>query len=618
MAKLFKSDIRYFIFGITALLCLSPFGSGLALVSAIVIIGLPITLLIAGFPTVYLVFLISRIIKSVSQFVGRKLRTAYRIMIALIVLVLPPIYINSQYDEQHAAYLNNDIDQIEKPLQLDSLAVIFAKGYNSGPICEGSCQRALLNGVVKKMIMFRSKEPHGNLDFSSMTGKAYWMEKRDTCPPPALIRHNPAGGYSNNKKDIKFDNRTSDDLIRFRSSQGICLISRDVKLNEADGVIIDGSFKRAKRKVDVGFNIFADTARVHRRSFYLKSNNIYKLAYQKTAVTSYPLAQILFPTIIPGYGFEVKSGFMRTTKYWGDTQRYGRKEKYSEFLQDRLGFDLVLDGSEFDIELLSKITRLAQTKIELDAVENSVIKDFFQDRGWRDEISEQEVDLALKILQNPFIEVPAHTQKIINGVTKSFPERGKEFSATLFDRLKSFRPKQNIKYIPNKYKELKAISNGIYALPEGTINEYSPYLIQLSKDPVARIFGYSALKRLKESGVEGFEALLFLIEDAHQYRGFKKGIDNQWQHPYLAGMIGLCLAGIEANSVLPELLNLMHRERLATNGSYGGLLVNTLVRMGADPEQIWPIYSAKNANRTRKNFDHEVRRAKSDRPDCSF
>jgi len=79
-----------------------------------------------------------------------------------------------------------------------------------------------------------------------------------------------------------------------------------------------------------------------------------------------------------------------------------------------------------------------------------------------------------------------------------------------------------------------------------------------------------------------------------------------FQEPYIAGLSGLCMGAPETNDGLKRLLELMEQGKLPIYGSYGELLMHTLIRMDADPDVIWPLYSARNSNATRQDLLQEI------------
>ena len=51
--------------------------------------------------------------------------------------------------------------------------------------------------------------------------------------------------------------------------------------------------------------------------------------------------------------------------------------------------------------------------------------------------------------------------------------------------------------------------------------------------------------------------------------------------------------------------------------SYWRLIIHTLVRMGADPEEIWKHVQTDDQNHTKERFDNEVVRARN-RKECDY
>jgi hypothetical protein len=200
--KFLKTGSIQVVLGVIALLCMTELGGGLAIVSGISVIGLPIAIMIMAFPTLYLIFLLSKLIRWTCPVV---VRTPVSLAIAIGLLAIPPWIVNSHYRQPHLDYLSSDVDRIVKPIDLSSIAVVRASGYNSATMCDGFCQRALLNGVVKTVIMVSAKQPFSALESLDTKGLAYRFEKRAVCPSPPLKSNNEAGGYDNGRADMDFE-----------------------------------------------------------------------------------------------------------------------------------------------------------------------------------------------------------------------------------------------------------------------------------------------------------------------------------------------------------------------------------------------------------------------------
>ena len=62
------------------------------------------------------------------------------------------------------------------------------------------------------------------------------------------------------------------------------------------------------------------------------------------------------------------------------------------------------------------------------------------------------------------------------------------------------------------------------------------------KTGLLRVWIDTALRRLSEFGATGAPTLLWLIDDAQRLRDKQR---DDWQCPYIAGLVGLCYMGIE-------------------------------------------------------------------------
>ena len=128
------------------------------------------------------------------------------------------------------------------------------------------------------------------------------------------------------------------------------------------------------------------------------------------------------------------------------------------------------------------------------------------------------------------------------------------------------------------------------------------------------------LPRYADFGADGIPPLLWLIDDAHRFRETN---GKAWQHPYLAGLIGLCKLGAEGSPAIRPLFDRLDSGTIVNFGMYNRLLVHALVRMGAKPDVIWPHvqmkgkFAAKDAERERKDFARAVERALK-RDECRY
>ena len=97
---------------------------------------------------------------------------------------------------------------------------------------------------------------------------------------------------------------------------------------------------------------------------------------------------------------------------------------------------------------------------------------------------------------------------------------------------------------------------------------------------------YAALPQLSVFGQEAVPTLLFLVDVGASLRADRKKRPEEWQHPYLAGLTGLCRAGSSAAAAIPSLIERVGWADILTGGSHGRLVVQTLIRLGAPPVAV--------------------------------
>ena len=169
-------------------------------------------------------------------------------------------------------------------------------------------------------------------------------------------------------------------------------------------------------------------------------------------------------------------------------------------------------------------------------------------------------------------------------------------------------------------QQIKHLALGVRALPDAALLPHKDALVTLASRSDVQRDGYLALQRLAVYGDDAVPTLLALMKTGleggeHFYR------DNRFQHPYLGGLQGLCMAGAKAPSARPELRRLTDAGSLPDHGSYGRLLFTTLLRLGEDREHVRALFVAAARNKknaTDRHFNALEARALRDDPRCHF
>lgn len=614
---------------LTALFCMSPVGQLIAIYAILSIIGIPLAVVITLTPALVTIRILAQLLHlgQARLQLGTALPWLAYLALSLGLLALPSLSANRIHAQRVAALQAGDRTQPFEAKRANTLAIAYmssAKGVGS---CDEVCQRLLLNRQADKVIVVGlgsgKKEPPV-LD-PNTEGQAFWWEEGLNCEARKLAgRPRDLGPL---EPDSGLYARQPADLVRLKVARGNCLATSTITLAEADAVVLHGGVARGASAMQAGLNPWVDTVRAGRLAFYTKAEGGFDLVYQRTFTATSKLLPLTLPFVHYGGSFQTAAGLLRRTVYTGEASRQSLVPALGAFLESQLGLKLALSAEDSGEDLRDTLAEIVSQDSPLSEAQFAVVEDFFDDLRRRKLLSGDDLKLSLQILRNPNIRVATYAATAVRKLPKSDLGLVQQFADTLTARMENFEPNPEPSYLPSRYKELEAISNAISALPEATLADSEPAyaaLEALAKDPVARVFGYQALKRLADFGEKGVPTLLYLIADAADYRArqdgkrFKQTVPHQWQHPYLAGLQGLCeLAsqGYSSEATVSQLYDWLDDGTLSTFGSYYGLIINTLFALGEDPDKIWAALESTQENRER--FDQEIFRSKK-QVDCGY
>lgn len=602
-------DIALVVLGVASLICLSPIGSVLAIIAAISIIGLPITLLMGAIPPIFVFLLLARLIHLVLSAVGLRFWPVSAAL-SLGLLALVPYLENRRLDTEAQALVSGDVPGIGAPPAISTLAYVQPGSGSQATGCADLCQRALLNGAVERIIMAGSK----GLDpapADDLAGKLYQLERMATCPPFDL--------REGERLDIpgeqtQWGDKSPGDLLRLKAARGICLTARDATLAEADAALVAGRIKQGQSPYSAGLSLSADTISAERLALFVRHDGELVERYRATGVTWYPMLPIMLPSYVGGYGLELGAGFLRSTAYLGDAERYRASPLLGLFLTQKLRLDLTLH----DVDAIQMTREVIAAALDrdgpIDRANAKVMQDFFETMSRRNDANKADALLALRIMQDRRVPVPRDASAPVRKFAKDDPALAREFAAVLFGRLFEIDPGEKEDDPDYLGYPLSYLANAIAILPDHAILPYRGELERLAHDRLARVPAYVALKRLSVFGADAVPTLIFLIDDSASEQDRSS---NAWQHPYLAGIQGLCGMGTAGNAAVPMLYERLADGRMVRYGAYWDMTINTLVSLGANPGEMWTDMQSTEPNYTRDRFDAEVRRAQR-KVDCSY
>ena len=436
-----------------------------------------------------------------------------------------------------------------------------------------------------------------------------------------------SGAHSLTFRLVKGDTARAADpveTLKLRASNGDCLVSRPAALGDADIVVTRGNITDGVyRHSTTGFSLTADTVAARRISVHQRTaSDRFEETYRRTEVHYRPLGWFLVPSITMRGHFNMNVGWWRRESQINAQGRYKDPSEWAEFLIGKLGLDLTLRGDDTRKKALDKLRKHLDEGTPPSPADWALFSQYF-DRigiGRNTRMSAGDFELGLRMLESREFPAPPRLHNLVKyaGRHADAAEMAR-LAGLLIGRLND--DAQQYQALGAKPGEqIKRLAFGVRALPDAALLPYRDVMISLASRADVQLDGYVALRRLAVYGDDAVPALLALMKAGleggeHFYR------DNRFQHPYLGGLQGLCLAGANAASALQELRQLAVAGKLPDHASYGRLLFTTLLRLGDSREHVQSLFvaAARNkANATDKHFDALAARAMKEKPRCHF
>ncbi|MCB1430360.1 MAG: hypothetical protein KDJ66_14750 [Nitratireductor sp.] len=588
------------------------------------VIGIPIALLIAALPGLFVIYFLSRLIYLLFAKPGSAVHGGMALGLALVILAVPPVLVNSWLDKKADALIAQDIDHATGNPNVRSLAVVAARGYYTGGQCDELCKRLLLNGQVDEFIMWREAEPFDEAKLPQ-TGQRYRFVRQASCKAPdGLISGDPLGLA---KDDEGMKGRSLDDLIVANSAAGNCLVSDTVPFSRADAVLMLGAVTSNRKSARPGLDMLADTVSGIRLTLLVRKDGGFVPVYRKTSTSIRKLWYLVVPGMFDGGGMKLYPSLARRTEYRGGAKRYSSGISLASFVEDRLGLKLAVRNTISPLDELNQLDEILATAKELTSAQIALVERFFDNIEYRKPVDESQMELGSKILSNMAIPVSYPVARMVDNLPKADRSRQQEFADLLFQRLEARLDAvpgstKSQGYNSSQFPQVVQISRAIAALPQGAIAQrHFDGLVRLARNEVLRTHGYSALKRLADFGEQGADQLFWLIEDADRMlaRNSRRNRDQSWQHPFLAGLGGLCqmaLRGEVPGNGAKRFIALAKAEKVAVFGAYAKMVAGTLLGFGASPQQVREVLLMSGSNKP-EQVDKVISRAQA-KIDCSY
>lgn len=588
------------------------------LLLTISIIGIPLALLLMAAPTALLFAVLARVLYTALG--SNRSALVAACFGALAAMALPPSVVNQRINRDAAALIAADHDDVARPFVARTLAVSQPRD-RSKPSCDDFCRRALLNRQVERFLVTTAAS--GPID-PETRATSYRLERRASCP---------AVQFSGDGNRIQIDaeraahkEKRSDELMQIEIAKGNCLVEEAARLGDADTILASARVRDGKYAHQAGFDINADTIRADRLTAHVREGDGWRETYRWTGVLFAELFPILAPTQIP-HGVTATPGFGRSSHLLNISTKYYGGPDWSAFVVKTLGMDLALRAESAQIDTRALIEQALDRPDPLGPAPAKLIEDFFEGLSRAASVTAEDMPLILRAFADPRVKAPRSGWAAVRHARTAGPDYFRALAASGFMRLRRLAKDSGAASRGDDYQEAVALSGLVAALPDDALRPFRADLEWLAHEENLRVATTSTLRRLSIFGADAAPTLLYLIDDGdrvgrelmrkdrgrdgHFYR------DNRAQHPYLAGLGGLCAMGPAGAAMIQPLLDRLDSGVMVKHGSYWRLTVATLTSLGATSEQIWPRLQTDNANQTRERMDKEIARNRK-RLDCSY
>ena len=578
----------------------------LALVAAITIIGIPITIIMMLIPGLAFVLLPAAFLKDrISRLMSEPMAWVIALGAVLVASAAAAAVVNAGLDRKVAALRAGEIAAIgEAPVRRVALVSRLGRSSKEEFNCHSACLRLLLTGAVEEVLLVSGDDPFDVDDARQAVAARF--ERGGVCRALRLT-----------DEDIRIDGEMSraSEFARRRIAAGDCLVERDARLGEADAVIAVGSPDRGQSAYAAGLNPVADTVRAYRLSFWRRDKGRLREEYRRTGVIVLRHPPVLFPTIVAGYGFEAKVGFARLEKRIGFDSRYEEEPDLAAFLEKKLRLAIRL-GPGAAPDLRDMVDALiARRGAPLSATELQIADDFLGSLylGSSRTMTREDAERATRFLERLDYETPFSGPGAARAVSAAHADLAARIAAALFQRLFAVDPAQR----ESRYNDLyiPRIATAIKVLPDETLRSHRGDLERLAADPARRAQAAAALARLSVFGADAENSAIDLVAAALDDRD-RAPDDDRWRDLFRAGLSVLC--EVHSAKGAAALRARIGAEPALAKWPHGELLIGVLANGGMTDAEILSLISTDDdSDDDRADLARRIRWARK-RPSCAY
>ncbi len=613
---------------IVAAIALSPVGQGLAIVSLISVIGIPIYIVIVLIPTLFVLLLAVRLVVGV----WRHARRAQWIQIAaysVALLVMADFFVfrawrvNAWLEGRAVELVAGDRNDLGSARPIGTLAVLRNTrnpGDNANE-CDDLCARLLLTGSVKQVLMLTSAPaakaqsragdpppPWPSLDpVLQQTGVAWRLETRDSCSntgPQKVIRPVALPHRSGGPEANSVPAPSSEQLMRLRIASGICLEQRPLALGDADALFAYGVLHSGQSPFETGYDAWADTLSAWRVAFWRREAGNLSEKHRRTGVAIDIFPGVLIHGLIHGSELRSKAGWLRFTRL--KNQPYSNQDPvFVDLLTEKLGLKLDLgavadtnaENRDLRVEQSDAVDRILMTTRALSDVERQLIADYLRNVGtsilWPLTRKPSDTDAVRirRIVQDDRIPLPQEVARAVQAAAGKPSLDEPAVAAALIRRLDALPvPPTESRARGSWNEQVRAVTDTLAVLPSTVVLPYRPQAVALTRDREKRMVANRFLQRLDLYGPEILPDILAMMDDAallqQQPTSSAGDLQRFWTDVWRGGAFSLCRLGPQIPQALEDLK--LRTKALAARGlrPTEHTVAAAMLRMGASDDDV--------------------------------
>lgn len=611
--------------GYNLILLLLAIGAALAmalqtlmLVFAMSIVGIPLALAMAALPALALVLILARVVQRLvlNRVMPRATGPVNGGLAVVLVLVLLAAVAALDRRGQAAAVADLTAgDRTALALPLPSGVVAIRSG-DPETTCHDLCRRLLVTGSAATVLLQRLEDPTLPVDPSSQA-VSYRLERRASCPEPAVGRDSDFVLSIVDEAASPGTAPESSVVLRGRIAQGACLIDAPARLGEAEVVVTRARLSEMPQADSAGFLTGTALITADRLMVHLREGSGFTETYRWTGGRFAKMWPVAIPVPTFGYGFNTGIGFGRWDTTFNTENRFYDAPDWPGFLTGTLGLKLSLQGLGMG-DTRAAIRAVLDREGVISDSDQSLIRGYLEGAdkgrffgrlgGATYTPDPDDLALYLRLLQDRRVPLDYVTASALPPPAELTDAQRAALAEAGFARL--------LQDEPWTAEQAQAAGDILARLPAATLAPYRDVLFRLAEDRQRRWPSLPLLTRLGDFGAEGAERLVFLIGDARREDWDDTG--NGWQHPTLAGLIGLCRMGPAAAAQRQAIDALIEAGTVAvSDSSYGRLTVNMLVALGYTPTEVKAVRDQSADPMPDPRLQTDLKRAATE-VDCSY